>query len=204
MNKNFSFIVVIVLIIVGIWFSTRDKKEEIIINTNNEAKTMQAILHTNKGDITIEFFDQDAPNTVANFIKLASEGFYSGVKFHRVIKGFMIQAGDPNSKDDTNMALWGQGGPGYTVPAEIKIKHTRGTVATARLGDDVNPLKASSGSQFFINVADNAFLDGNYTVFGKVVSGMEVVDEIQKVETADKGRYDRPIEAIVINSITIK
>ena len=219
------------MVIVGIWFLRSDKKSDIqsmaigefgtinlpttptpdnnrgdfkegtLINNLDEKKVMQATLHTNMGDIEIEFFEQDAPKTVENFIKLAKEGFYDGVKFHRVIKDFMIQAGDPNSKDDTKMSLWGQGGPGYTVPAEIKIKHTKGTVATARLSDQVNPLKASSGSQFFINAKDNPFLDDNYTVFGKVVSGMEVVT---KIENAATGANDIPLTAVVINNITLK
>ena len=233
MNKYTSFIVIAVLVILGVWFLKGSNKSPVLENTdlydittaidettqvpvkentiiNNidnkeEVKKMtKATLHTNMGDIEIEFFEQDAPKTVENFLKLAKEGFYDGVKFHRVIKDFMIQTGDPNSKDDTKMSLWGQGGPGYTVPAEIKIKHTRGTVATARLSDQVNPSKASSGSQFFINVADNAFLDGGYTVFGKVVAGMDVVDFIQNVETVEKGSADRPVKAIIINSITLK
>src|SRR3989344_9484228 len=104
MNKYVSIIGVLILIVLGIWFSVRGSGEkENIINENNEQKIMNATLHTNKGDITIEFFDKQAPNTVANFIKLAKENFYNGVKFHRVIKGFMIQGGDPLTKDDSKI-----------------------------------------------------------------------------------------------------
>src|SRR3989344_5769859 len=141
MNKYISFIVVV--IIFGVWFFMNNKSENggdnIISSNNNQEKIMNAILHTSEGDVTVEFFENQAPNTVANFLKLAKEGFYDGVKFHRVIKGFMIQGGDPLTKDDTKIDLWGTGGPGYTVPAEIKLKNTVGAVATARLGDNVNP-----------------------------------------------------------------
>ena len=137
-----------------------------------------AVLQTEMGTIVIKFFPEDAPKTAANFKKLVREKFYDGTYFHRVIPGFMIQGGDPNTKNaDPNDD--GMGGPGYTVPAEIKRHHLRGSVATARLGDGVNPNKDSSGSQFFIDVAPQSSLDaGGYTVFGEVVSGMDVVDKI--------------------------
>jgi cyclophilin family peptidyl-prolyl cis-trans isomerase len=139
-----------------------------------------AVVETKFGKIVIELYDKDAPKTVANFIKLAKQGFYNGTTFHRVIPGFMIQGGDPNSKSE-DRSTHGTGGPGYTVEAEIKREHTRGTVATARLGDQVNPEKRSSGSQFFINVKDNGFLNGGYTVFGNVIAGMDVADKIANV-----------------------
>ena len=131
MNKYISFVIVTIIIIFGLWFFTSNKNQEkTIINSNNQPasaqspsgakeETMNATLHTNKGDITIEFFEKQAPNTVANFAKLAKEGFYDGVKFHRVIKGFMIQGGDPLSKDDSKMNLWGTGGPGYSFADEL-------------------------------------------------------------------------------------
>jgi peptidyl-prolyl cis-trans isomerase B (cyclophilin B) len=136
-----------------------------------------AVVETKFGKIVIEFYDKDAPKTVANFIKLAKQGFYDGTTFHRVIPGFMIQGGDPNSKN-ADRSTHGTGGPGYTVEAEIKQEHKRGTVATARTGGPMNPEKRSSGSQFFINVKDNNFLNGDYTVFGNVISGMDAVDKI--------------------------
>jgi cyclophilin family peptidyl-prolyl cis-trans isomerase len=137
-----------------------------------------AVLETVLGTIVIKFAEADAPKTVANFKKLVKTGFYDGTCFHRVIPGFMIQGGDPNSKDaDPNND--GIGGPGYTVPAEIKLHHLRGSVATARQSDQVNPDRASSGSQFFIDVAAQPSLDaGGYTVFGTVISGMDAVDKI--------------------------
>jgi len=162
--------------------------------TNN--KIMQATLHTTKGDIVIEFNDA-TPKTVANFTKLAGEGFYSGTKFHRVISGFMIQGGDPLTKDDSMQARWGTGGPGYQFADEIAAgnRNEAGTIAMANSGPNTN------GSQFFINVADNAFLDTKHTVFGKVVSGMEVVKAIETTPTA---AGDRPVTPMVITSIELK
>lgn len=158
---------------------------------------MQATLHTSAGDITIEFFDSDAPNTVANFTKLAGEGFYDGTKFHRIIAGFMIQGGDPLTKDDAQQAMWGTGGPGYKFADEIHAnnKNMIGTISMANAGPNTN------GSQFFINVANNNFLDTKHTVFGKVTAGMDVVNKLQAVETS---AGDRPLQPIVINSITLK
>ena len=139
-----------------------------------------AVVETKFGKMVIEFYDKDAPKTVANFIKLAKDGYYNGTTFHRVIPGFMVQGGDPNSKS-ADRSTHGTGGPGYTVEAEIKQNHKRGTVATARLGGPSNPEKRSSGSQFFINVKDNSFLNGYYTVFGNVIAGMDVADKIVAV-----------------------
>lgn len=158
---------------------------------------MSATLHTNKGDITIEFDTTDAPNTVANFEKLASSGFYNGVKFHRVIKGFMIQGGDPLSKDDAHPERWGTGGPGYTFKDEIgpNNHNVAGTIAMANAGPDTN------GSQFFINVADNTYLDDKHTVFGRVTAGMDVVKVIEDTPT---GQNDRPVDPIVIESISLE
>ena len=136
------------------------------------------VLETVLGNIVIKLADADAPKTAANFRKLVAEKFYDGTCFHRVIPGFMIQGGDPNSRD-ADPSNDGIGGPGYTVPAEIKLKHLRGSVATARQGDQVNPKRDSSGSQFFIDLAPQPSLDaGGYTVFGEVISGMETVDKI--------------------------
>jgi len=137
-----------------------------------------AVLETAQGTIVIKFREDAAPKTCANFKQLVKAGFYDGTYFHRVIPRFMIQGGDPNTKN-ADPGDDGQGGPNYTVPAEIKLKHLRGSVATARTGDAVNPKRDSSGSQFFIDVADQPSLDaGGYTVFGEVISGMETVDKI--------------------------
>jgi cyclophilin family peptidyl-prolyl cis-trans isomerase len=158
---------------------------------------MNSILHTNKGDISLEMLESDAPNTVANFAKLARDGFYDGTKFHRVIAGFMIQGGDPLTKDDAQTARWGTGGPGYQFADEIH-GHNRNasyTIAMANSGPNTN------GSQFFINVADNSFLDDKHTVFGRVTSGKEVVDAVAASPT---GSADRPLEPIVITGVTIQ
>ncbi len=165
--------------------------------TPNNQQIMQATLHTNKGDITIELFSADAPNTVANFVKLAGESFYNGTKFHRVIKGFMIQGGDPLSKDDSMSSRWGTGGPGYQFADEIRAnnKNDIGTISMANAGPNTN------GSQFFINTANNNFLDTKHTTFGRVVSGMDVVTAI---ESTPVGANDRPVEPMIINSITLK
>lgn len=165
--------------------------------TINEKKIMNATFHTNKGDITIELFSDATPKTVENFIKLATSGFYNGVKFHRVIAGFMIQGGDPLTKDDSQAARWGTGGPGYTFADEIHTGNANntGTIAMANAGPNTN------GSQFFINVANNNFLDTKHTVFGKVVTGMDVVSAIEQTPT---GAGDRPVTPVVINSITLQ
>ncbi len=165
--------------------------------TNNQpTKIMNATFHTSKGDITI-VFNPETPNTVQNFLKLAESGFYDGTKFHRVIKGFMNQGGDPLSKDDSMIARWGTGGPGYQFADEITPNNHNvvGTLAMANAGPNTN------GSQFFFNAADNSFLDTKHTVYAKVVTGMDVVEAINSVQT---GTADRPVEPIVIKSITLK
>jgi cyclophilin family peptidyl-prolyl cis-trans isomerase len=135
-------------------------------------------VETEYGNIYIWLY-KSTPLHRANFIKLADSGFFNQTTFHRIIPGFMIQGGDPNSKD-SDPTNDGQGGPGYTIPAEINdsLKNDRGTLAAARLGNSVNPTKASSGSQFYINVVNNVHLNKEYTVFGKVIKGIEVTDSI--------------------------
>jgi cyclophilin family peptidyl-prolyl cis-trans isomerase len=160
-----------------------------------DTKTAEvAVIETKFGKIVIELNEKEAPKTCANFKKLIKEGFYNGTTFHRVIPNFMIQGGDPTSKEDPKGPRVGSGGPGYTVPAEIKLEHKRGTVATARQGDQVNPTRASSGSQFFINVKDNDFLNGGYTVFGKVISGMDVADKIVAVPRDSRDNPNEKVE----------
>jgi cyclophilin family peptidyl-prolyl cis-trans isomerase len=133
-------------------------------------KTYVATIATEKGDIVVELDPGAAPQTVNNFVFLARQGFYDGLTFHRVEPGFVIQGGDPLGT--------GTGGPGYRVPAEIELEHVRGAIAMARQGDQVNPERASSGSQFYITLAETPHLDGAYTVFGEVVEGMDVVESI--------------------------
>jgi cyclophilin family peptidyl-prolyl cis-trans isomerase len=133
-----------------------------------------AIVETERGTFVIELYPKVAPKTVENFETLVKKGFYNGLTFHRVVPDFVVQGGDPDGT--------GMGGPGYTIPAEIDKNehHLRGTVATARTGDQVNPKRESSGSQFYICLAPQPGLDGDYTIFGGVIKGMVVVDQIQK------------------------
>lgn len=154
--------------------------------------TDSAVITTNFGDITIELNGQAAPNTVENFKTLANSGFYDGTIFHRIIPGFVIQGGDPNTISGSR-ETWGQGGPGYSINAEFSdIKHEKYIVSMAR-GSDIN----SAGSQFFI-VLDNApWLDGKYTVFGKVTSGQEVVDQIAELETNSQDQPVDPTQATI-------
>jgi len=164
-------------------------------HTNLLAKFDSAIIKTNKGNITVEFYNNDSPLTVNNFLNLAQQGFYDGTKFHRVIKDFMIQGGDPLSKDD-NPANDGTGGPDYRFNDEFnKHKLVRGSLAMANSGPNTN------GSQFFIVTVDSTpWLDGKHTNFGKVVEGMDVVNSIEATQT---GPGDRPLSDIVIKSIEL-
>lgn len=156
-----------------------------------------AVLDTSMGKITIEFFPNAAPKHVENFKTLARKGFYDGVKFHRVIKGFMIQAGDPNSKDN-DPSNDGTGNAGYTLKNEFNsISHKRGIVSMARGGHSVD----SASCQFFIMHKDNPSLDNQYTVFGRVISGMETVDKIAETPT---GARDNPVTPVVIKKVTLE
>jgi cyclophilin family peptidyl-prolyl cis-trans isomerase len=154
-----------------------------------------------RGDVTVELYPELAPKTVDNFLKLASEGFYDGTQFHRVIADFMIQGGDPNSRDD-DPKNDGQGGPGYTIPDELsEAPHLRGTLSMAN-----NGRADSGGSQFFIVHRDSVHLDGRHSLFGRVVDGIEVIDAIAAIDTDVHGRWGlphRPVEPVVIRSTTI-
>ena len=158
---------------------------------------------TSMGVIKIKLY-ADTPKHRENFAKLALEKYYDGTLFHRVINGFMIQGGDPLTKDAANKARFGTGGPDYTIPAEFVPQHThkKGALAAARRGDAVNPYKESSGSQFYLvqDAAACAQLDGDYTVFGEVVEGLEVVDKIAAVPC---GPNDRPVEDVKILKMSI-
>lgn len=195
MNKKLlTSCIIVLLTIVCVWVLVYKNKSGDSI-TNDKTTTMNATLHTTLGDITIELLPNLAPKTVENFVTLAKSDYYNGIKFHRVIKDFMNQAGDPLTKDDSKMAMWGTGGPGYKFADEItpESKNELGAVAMANSGPNTN------GSQFFINAKDNAFLNGGYTVFGKVVKGMDVV---MKINTTPTDASDRPVTPVVINSIS--
>jgi cyclophilin family peptidyl-prolyl cis-trans isomerase len=156
-------------------------------------KTYLLITVKDFGEIKIELFPDIAPKNVANIVKLAKEGFYNGLTFHRVVPDFVIQGGDP--KGD------GTGGPGYEVDAEISNrKHKRGTVAMARRPDMVNPERKSSGSQFYICLRDLPHLDNAYTIIGQVVQGMDVVDKIARVE---RGPQDKPVKPVVMENVRV-
>lgn len=178
------------------------KKDTIPTKTDTLADKIKAepdtvIMETSMGNMTIELFSKDAPLHVANFKKLVYNKFYDGLLFHRVIPNFMIQGGDPNTKTDKR-DTYGQGGPGYTIPAEIKLKHEKGSLAAARLGDQQNPKRESSGSQFYIVTGEASHLDGQYSVYGKVIKGIEVADKIQNVK---RDAMDDPIDKVVIKKV---
>ena len=156
---------------------------------------VKAIVNTNLGNIQFELLSDVAPETVRNFIKLAKSGFYDGTLFHRVIPKFMIQGGDPNTKE-SDKSTWGTGGPGYNIKAEFNSRsHLRGIVSMARSSDP-----DSAGSQFFIVTSDSTFLDREYTVFGEVVDGMEVAD---KIVNLPKDGNDCPLQEAKMLQVTI-
>jgi len=144
------------------------------------------------GTMKVQFYTKDAPKNVANVANLGIKGFYNGLTFHRLIPGFMIQGGDPSGN--------GTGGPGYTVPAEIKRQHTKGAMAMARTGDQVNPERRSSGSQFYICFKPTPQLDGQYTVIGQLVEGMDVLEKLEKVQT---GPMDKPATPVVMETVWV-
>jgi peptidyl-prolyl cis-trans isomerase B (cyclophilin B) len=169
---------------------------------STNARNSRAIIKTKFGDIEIKFLPDVAPNHVDNFVKLAKSGFYNGTIFHRVIPGFMVQGGDPNTKDSLKKNAYGQGGPGHNVKGEFSdLPHKRGVVSMARANDP-----DSAGSQFFIVVEDSRFLDRKYTIFAEVVKGIGVADKIVALPRvmcqtgaptpADKGPCDNPIDRI--------
>jgi len=188
-----AIFLVIILIIIGVIYFQFMNDEKLGEGSLSESEQGDVVLKTNQGEIELKLFADKAPVTVENFKKLVAEGFYNGVKFHRVIKGFMIQGGDPLTKDDSNSTAWGTGGPGYSFADEIYQGNSNltGTIAMANAGPDTN------GSQFFINVVDNNFLDQKHTVFGKVIRGMDIVS---KIENTAVGQSDVPIKPVIIES----
>ena len=162
----------------------------------SEYKDKVAELSTSKGKITIRFFPDVAPNHVKNFLDLSEQGFYTGTRFHRVVPGFVIQGGDPNTKSDDRRPMWGTGGSGKNLKAEFnKVHHRRGILSMARSQDP-----DSASSQFFIVVGDAGFLDNQYTVFGEVTEGMDVADAI----VAAPKRGESPVEPVKIESVTVR
>ena len=225
MKKNFLAVLLLLTVSLMSFTSCAQTKKDTEMNT-------KVLIKTTMGDIVVKLYDTTETHR-DNFIKLVNEHYYDGLLFHRVITDFMIQGGDPNSKDAPAGKMLGNGGPGYTLPAEIlpKYFHKRGALAAARTGDQMNPTRRSSGSQFYIvtgrvytdaeldklernmntkftpeqrkaytTVGGTPFLDGQYTVFGEVVEGMDVVDKISRVP---RDKNDRPKEDVKIISMEI-
>ncbi|MBQ6725530.1 MAG: peptidylprolyl isomerase [Bacteroidales bacterium] len=218
-TKKVVFVTFFLFLTLGIFAQKTDTKGV----TNN--KKSYVLLQTDYGNMKILLYE-DTPLHRENFIKLVKSGFYDGLLFHRVINGFMIQGGDPDSRNAQPGVMLGNGGPGYTIPAEFNTKyyHKKGVIAAAREGDNVNPMKESSGSQFYIvqgkvyneaimqkiaaqmnktfseeqikaygTIGGSPWLDNDYTVFGEVVEGLEVIDKIAAVKC---GPNDRPMEDV--------
>ena len=166
-------------------------------NSSNEV----AVIKTSEGDMVVKFWTDAAPGTIENFKKLARQGFYDGTTFHRIVKGFMIQGGDPNSKDPAKENSYGQGGPGYNIKAEFnKHSHDRGVISMAR-----GPDPDSAGSQFFICLAPVHRLDHQYTTFGELIKGQDVLEKIGDIEVTrnSMGEPSKPSRRVVIESIKI-
>jgi len=160
-----------------------------------------AVIKTTDGTMVAEFWPDAAPGTVANFIKLSKSGFYDGTAFHRIMTGFMIQGGDPLSKDTSKEDMWGTGGPGYSIKAEFNDhKHVRGVLSMARSSDP-----DSAGSQFFIMLGDAPFLDHQYTAFGQLIKGDDVLKKISEtpVTASASGEASKPTKRVEIKSIKI-
>lgn len=202
-----------VIIILGLFMWLKPADENLVTEDQNMNKQNTenkiAVVTTNQGVFELELFTNDMPITAGNFVTLAQTGFYDDVRFHRVIPNFMIQAGDPLTKEEPdNIAIHGTGGPGYSIADEFVegLSNTRGTISMANSGQP-----NSGGSQFFINLADNTFLDFNkeplqskHPVFGRVISGMDIVDQISGVTTRPEGEGSYPQEPVVIEKVEIK
>jgi peptidyl-prolyl cis-trans isomerase B (cyclophilin B) len=190
-------ILAVALLLSSALFAAEENKENLPMNASNEV----AVIKTSEGDMVVQFWTDAAPNTVENFKKLARSGFYDGTIFHRVVKGFMIQGGDPNSKDPGKESSYGQGGPGYKIKAEFNDRsHERGVISMARSSDP-----DSAGSQFFICLASVSRLDHQYTTFGKLIKGGDVLAKIgdTPVTRSSSGENSKPAKRVVIESIKI-
>jgi peptidyl-prolyl cis-trans isomerase B (cyclophilin B) len=190
--------IVLVMLLSSTLFAAEEKKEEkTSVNVSNEV----AVIKTSEGEMVVQFWTDAAPNTIENFKKLAREGFYDGTIFHRIVKGFMIQGGDPNSKDPAKENSYGQGGPSYKIKAEFNDhSHQRGVISMARSADP-----DSAGSQFFICLAPVPRLDHQYTTFAKLIKGDDVLEKIgdTPVTRNSSGENSKPTKRVVIESIKI-
>src|SRR6266480_3424158 len=190
-------VLAVALLLSSALFAAEENQENPPMNASNEV----AVIKTSEGDMVVQFWNDAAPNTIENFKKLARSGFYDGTIFHRIVKGFMIQGGDPNSKDPGKESSYGQGGPGYKIKAEFNDhSHDRGVVSMARSSEP-----DSAGSQFFICLAPVLRLDGQYTPFGKVIKGDDVLKKIgdTPVTRSSTGENSKPAKRVVIESIKI-
>ncbi|WP_455377817.1 peptidylprolyl isomerase [Petrachloros mirabilis] len=189
-----AIVVAISLMLTGAWLMG---KGLVFAADSIPAKSPKAIIKTKFGDMEVRFFSDKAPKHVENFITLAKSGFYNGTIFHRVIPGFMIQGGDPNTKDPNKPETYGMGGPSHRLKSEFNdIPHRRGILSMARTNDP-----NSAGSQFFIVVKDSNFLDGQYTVFGEVTKGMEVAD---KIVNLPRNSRDLPVERAEMTVVVVE
>ena len=190
--------IVLAVLLSSALFAAEEKKEEkTSVNASNEV----AVIKTSEGEMVVQFWTDAAPNTIENFKKLAREGFYDGTIFHRIVKGFMIQGGDPNSKDPAKENSYGEGGPGYKIKAEFNDhSHQRGVISMARSSDP-----DSAGSQFFICLAPVPRLDHQYTTFGKLIKGADVLEKIGDTPVArnSSGEMSKPTKRVVIESIKV-
>ena len=200
-----SSIIMVIAAMVSVSCANRNQKDAAANETtemeNTQIAEQEYDIVTTHGTMRVKLYNK-TPKHRDNFKKLVAEKYYDGIRFHRVIEGFMIQAGDPYSRDTSMINMWGQGGPDYTVPAEFENEywHKKGALAAARKGDMANPTKASSGSQFYIVHDENAclHLDGQYSIFGEVVEGLDVIDKIASVPV---DRMDRPYEDVIIKEV---
>ena len=193
-----KLLILSLLILSSAVFAADEKKEEKTpMNSSNDV----AVIKTSEGDMVVQFWTDAAPNTVENFKKLTRQSFYDGTIFHRIVKGFMIQGGDPNSKDPAKENSYGEGGPGYNIKAEFNDhSHDRGVISMAR-----GPDPDSAGSQFFICLAPVQRLDHQYTTFGKLIKGQDVLEKIgdTPVTRNSMGEPSKPTKRVVIESIKI-
>ena len=190
-------VLAVALLLSSALFAAEENQGNPPMNASNDV----AIIKTSEGDMVVRFWNDTAPNTIENFKKLARSGFYDGTIFHRIVKGFMIQGGDPNSKDPGKESSYGQGGPGYKIKAEFNDhSHDRGVVSMARSSDP-----DSAGSQFFICLASVPRLDHQYATFGKLIKGDDVLGKIgdMPVTRSSSGENSKPTKRVVIESIKI-